>query len=139
MVAVRSFIPVDDLAPRRMLSDVEADAERRDRGVPLELWRQAPPAPLTVEECERTRDASTPCPHLRCEYHVGLRGDRSFSCQLDFAELPEHERTYERIAEVLGVSPQRVEQVDKGARSKIERTRSPRSLAPLVQIRKRHT
>jgi hypothetical protein len=137
MVALRRFIPVEDVSPRRMLSEVEADAERRDRGVPLDEWRAAPPAPLTVEACE-VRDASTPCPHLRCEFHIGFRGDRSFSCQLDFAALPDHERTYERIGEVLGISFQRVEQVDKGARSKIERTRSPRSLAPLVQIRKRH-
>jgi len=80
---------------------VAVDAERRDRGVSLDDWCAAPPPPATRDECEHS---ARPCPALRCTYHVGLRGDGSFSCQWDFVEqVPAAERTWDRIAAVTGL------------------------------------
>jgi hypothetical protein len=97
---------------------VVVDTERRDRGVTMEAWLAAPSPPLHSWECEdpngelelvnvRTGERelvpARPCPALRCKYHVGLRGDGSFSCQRDFAALPEAERTFDRIAAATGL------------------------------------
>lgn len=92
----------------RELRHLAEDRERRERAVELKEWVEAPPPPLTRGECE---EGPRPCPHLRCIHHVGKRGDGSFSCVLDFAELPDNERTLADIGRVLGLSRQRVEQL----------------------------
>lgn len=94
---------------------VEVDAERRDRGVTVEEWLAAPPAPEYRRDCE---DGLRPCPSLRCRHHVGKRGDGSFSCSLDFAELPADERTLEEVGRVLGKNDETVRLAEHRARDK---------------------
>jgi len=97
----------------RSFLSVAEDRERRARGVTVEQWIDAPAPPATRGECE---NLPRPCPALRCRYHIGLRGDGTFTCGLDFAELPEDERTFVRIGSVIGrLSRQRGEQMVNAA------------------------
>ena len=120
-------------APPVLLPPAE-DAERRDRGVELKRWLEAPATPATRAECEQ---GPRPCPHLRCIHHIGERGDGTFTCALDFAELPEAERTTERIADVLGTSRQNVEALLGHAVTNARR-RAPHDVLIALGIRRRH-
>jgi hypothetical protein len=114
---------------------VDVDRERRERGIGLKRWLEAPAPPTKRAECE---NGPRPCPHLRCCYHIGERGDGSFTCELDFAELPAEERTLERVASVLGTSFQRVHTAQRTALDKA-RSRAPHDVLIALGIRRRPT
>ncbi len=113
--------------------DVLADRERRDRGVTLQAWLAAPATPRTEADCPDAR----PCPHLRCEYHLGLRGDGSYTCELDVRELPDEERTFDLIARVTGSYDDTTRRDFNRARDKFERSCTDDDLKRLG-IRRRH-
>lgn len=95
-------------SPRRALTDVETDCERRDRGISLAAWNRAPSPPTTKRECT---NGPRPCPALRCWFHCGDRGDGSLSCVLDV----ERPMSQAEVASVLGVSERRVRAIEQAA------------------------
>lgn len=113
---------------QRLLLPVLEDRERRDRGISLERWVNAPRPPATRDDCE---SGPRPCPALRCEHHLGERGDGSFSCAADIADLPDAERTFDLIARAMGVSQERVVQIERAARHKANALASPEVLHAL--------
>lgn len=98
-------------------------------------WVPLPGVPASREEC---RNAPRPCPFVRCEHHLWLvegrdrRGRRPAggelepalqaptrtTCALDVSET-EEERSAEEVAELLGLSPRRVQQILRGAIAKL--------------------
>lgn len=63
--------------------------------------------PRNRGECE---DGERPCPWLNCKHHLEHGGE---SCALDVAD--EGPQTQERVAELLGVSQERVHFLEKRA------------------------
>lgn len=61
-----------------------------------------------------------PCPYTGCRYHTGS-DDQQLTCSLDIAACGEH--TMELVAGVLGVSQQRIEQIEKSAIEKLKKLR----------------
>jgi hypothetical protein len=116
-------------SPRKQLSDVETDCERRDRGFSLAAWNNAPLPPSTKEECT---NGARPCPALRCWFHCGDRGDGSLSCVLDV----DRAMSQDKVASVLGVSKRRVQLIEADARDSFKRAND---VHRLVQLRKSKT
>ena len=101
-------------SPRRELSDVETDCERRDRGISLTAWNNAPSPPATEEACT---SGARPCPALRCWFHLGDRGDGTLSCVFDVGRP----MSQEEVASVLGVSKRRVQLMERDACTAVKR------------------
>lgn len=117
------------------LPDAREDAERRARGVSIEDWLAAPPAPAKGDECDG-KEAG--CPALRCSWHLGRVGEAAgYSCDAQIARLPEEERTFDLIGRVLGVTFQRAEQIEKSGRHKIKS--QPKEVLQRLRVRGRHT
>lgn len=113
------------------LPDVEADAERRARGVTVQDWINAPRPPATRGDCE---DGERHCPALRCKYHLGRFGEAAgYSCVLDVADLPadpdaeleEHgaRQTFVTVGRLLNVTYQRAQQARDSAFAKFKAQR----------------
>lgn len=84
---------------RSLVLTVEQNKERWRRGISLEEWFAAPRVPANREACESRR--LRPCPHLRCEHHLGVPGQHG--CAAD--EGDDGPQTLARIAELLGTTP----------------------------------
>ncbi len=99
---------------------LEADAERRARGIPLDAWNAAPPPPPTLAECEPGQGWPRPCPALRCRHHVGWSGSREYSCDHDVTR--DHGAvSLTTVAVLIGRTRERVRQIETAA---MERLRS---------------
>lgn len=70
--------------------------------------------PVTRGDCEA---GERPCPWSSCRYHLGDAA--ADSCALDVADRGE--RTHEQIASLLGVTRQRVQQLEVQALAKVAR------------------
>lgn len=70
--------------------------------------------PLTRGECV---DGPRPCPHTTCRQHLG-RG-KSESCALDVAER-DHPPTLEEVGDWLGLTRERVRQIEVAALDKVD-------------------
>lgn len=95
--------------------------------------------PTTRGECA---GGSRPCPHIRCRYHLILdrsaaKGvpsleDLTETCALDVADQGEH--SLEDIGEILGLTRERVRQIEEKAQDKLKRLllRLERGIKPLA-------
>ena len=90
------------------LPDAKEDKERRERGVSVEDWLDAPRPPEKRWMCEGNEAG---CPALRCQYHLGRVGEAAgYSCEQQIAELPDGDdptkpygdRTLSLIGRVVG-------------------------------------
>lgn len=78
--------------------------------------------------CGDRATAPRPCPQIECRYHLStvrdpkgrpstLERDESYSCALDVADEGEH--TLEEISEIVGLTRERVRQIEERALSKL--------------------
>ena len=82
--------------------------------------------PLTRGDC---MDGPRPCPHVTCRHHLdvekrhGVGVGENPTCSLDVADIGEH--TLEEVAEIFGMTRERVRQIQSEAleklRAKLER------------------
>lgn len=99
----------------------------------------APPRPVTRADCV---DGPRPCPWVGCRHHLGadvthagglaLRfhddpSELQHSCVLDVAATGP--KTEAEMAEILGVSTQRIRQIEYVALKKFQRAKGARELA----------
>lgn len=78
--------------------------------------------PVTRGDC---RDGRRPCPWVRCRYHLAgdAGGDTGDTCALDLAELGGMKLV--EVGAVLGVTRQRVEQIERVALAKLRHRLAP--------------
>jgi hypothetical protein len=102
------------------------------RAFPSLAIARDPEAPRTRGDCE---DGPRPCPWVACRYHlaiaeIALNGDVRLvdewddgrpTCALDVADEGEH--TQEEIAALMSVSQQRVDQLERRAKARAQRSR----------------
>jgi len=99
--------------PTRVALDEPSNTERRNRGVTVLQWFDAPHTPARREDCS---DGPRPCPHFRCRHFVRVGAEAS--CSLDVAQQP---RFLDDIAALLDVTRERARQLERDARRAAER------------------
>lgn len=88
--------------------------------------------PRTRGEC---RETERPCPFVACKYHLYLDVTPKGSCKATFADkepwelypccaldvAEEGEHTLEEVGEILGVTRERIRQIESAAEEKLEK------------------
>jgi hypothetical protein len=114
------FVPI-------ALPDPKEDRERRDRGVSIQDWLDAPTA--TRELCDRY-ESGAGCPALRCKRHLGRVGEAAgYSCEFQISSMPDGEdptkphgeRTLALIGRVIGGTSRTAEIAQASAFTKLEK------------------
>ncbi len=68
-------------------------------------------------DCRKRGTATNPCAFSECEHHLGRRG--TYSCARQFIAAHPDGATQEQVAEALGLSHTRVQQIESLAMHKI--------------------
>lgn len=116
---MREVLDSDDLREGR------AAADQRASGYTAAEWQAAPPAPASRVVCRPALELrrGMGCPHLRCSAHLGRHAAMTsgWSCARDVATAHPDGLSLAEVGDLLGVTRERVRQLEVSALLKLRR------------------